>query len=139
MAIFQEYRPEIPSTLPAQVSLAREVDLSYKVLHRNMLIRNETDGNIMVPFSSYINQYRIFLTDIIVTSELTQDEYRKYVYQPKTFSQDLYETTELWDTILILNQCTSVIEFDLKTVKYYDPDKLKSYLNEILILEEVDR
>jgi hypothetical protein len=42
----------------------------------------------------------------------------------------------LWDTILVLNECTSVTTFKPTTVRYYDPDELKEYLNEIMILEK---
>lgn len=137
MAILN-YTSNIPSTLPSQVSIAREIDLSYDILHPKLIISHEEDGeNIRVPFSSFINKYRLFLSDIIMTTDLSPEDYRKYVFKPKTLSYDLYASTELWDILLILNQCTSIIEFDLHTVKYYDPDLLRNYLNEILILEDV--
>lgn len=136
MSILSEYSVNIPSTLPDQVSIAREIDLSYSVLHPKLIIKqnNETE-NIMVPFSSLVNKYRSYLSNIIMSSTLSESEYRKYCYKPKTLSQDLYESTELWDTLLTLNQCVSIREFNMKTVKFYDPDLLKRYLNEILILE----
>ena len=51
-------------------------------------------------------------------------------------SEELYGTTEFWDQILILNNAFSIIDFKPKVLKVYDPERLKLYLNEIMILEE---
>jgi hypothetical protein len=112
------------------------MEIKYSVLHPTIDIINlQTNTTIIVPFSSLTNKYRVFLSDIIIEKELTYEEKDRYWFKPKTFSQDMYETTQLWDTLLILNEYTSVTQFKPDIIKYYDPEEFKDYLNEIMILE----
>ena len=98
-------------------------------------VNKEDDSNIKIPFSSMIEKYKDFLYEIIITSDATKEELAQYRFNPKKLSQDLYGTTEFWDTILILNDCKSIIDFDLDTIKVYDPNRFKRYLNEIIITD----
>ena len=67
----------------------------------------------------------------------TDDGIISHRYRPKMLSYDLYGTTELWFLLLNLNGCKSIMEFTPKKIKFYDPDRLKSYINEILVLEGI--
>ena len=107
---------DIPSTVTEQVSLAKNLELSYNKLHSNALLKIDDDTLISFPFSSLTNKYK-----------------------PKMVSEELYGTTEFWDQVLILNNAVSIIDFTPKSLKVYDPEKLKLYLNEILILEENEK
>lgn len=128
----------IPSNLPEQVEQVLDFDISYRALHPAALLTNiQTDTTIKIPFSSLINKYKDFLTEIIETIELTDEEQEKYLYKPKKLSDDLYGTTELWSEIMVLNSAVSVIDFKPKKVKVYNPYRLKDYINEIMILEDV--
>ena len=82
------------------------------------------------------NIYKDYLSNIIMEIELNAEEQVMYLYKPKLLSEDLYGTTELWDTILLLNDCVSVIDFKPVTVKIYDPEEFKALLNEIMLIEE---
>ena len=127
----------IPASLPEQIQQAKELEISYRTLHPGAImhdVNNQRDINF--PFSSIISKYKDFLYQIIITIELTDEEADHYQYKPKMLSEDLYGTTELWDTLLILNNATSVSEFKLKKLKLYDPTRLKAYINEIMLLEE---
>ena len=127
----------IPATMPEQVQQAKELEISYRTLHPNIIIKNKKDGrNIQIPFSSLTNKYKDFLSTIIVTIELDHEFQEKYAFKPKMVSNELYGTPELWSEILILNNAVSVIDFKPKNLKVYDPNKLKRFLNEILLLEE---
>ena len=121
-----------------QYNDVKTLALSYRVLHPKAVIHNmETNINIRVPYSSIISKYKDYLKAIILEVDLDAKEQIKYSYKPKTLSQDLYGTTELWDTILLLNECKSVIDFKLEDkVKVYDPIELKSYLDEIIVMEK---
>ena len=128
---------EIPSTMPEQVSLIKDMEISYRTLHPAVIMYDkDSDRRIRFPFSSIVNKYKDFLHEIIMDIELNAEEQAMYLYKPKLLSEDLYGTTELWDTILILNDCQSVIDFKPTTVSIYDPEQFKLYLNEIMLIEE---
>lgn len=127
---------DIPSSMTEHVQMIKNMDISYRVLHPPIILHNEeTDENIHIPFSSLLNQYRDYLSNIIISVPLNDVLRNKYRFKPKMISDELYGTTELWDTILVLNNCFRVCEFDPKVLKIYDPEKLKEYINTILILE----
>lgn len=127
----------IPATVPDQISDIKEREISYRTLHPEAYVFNqENNREIRIPFSSIINKYRHFLDKIIIKIQLTEEEQVNYECQPKKISEDMYGTTELWDTILILNNAKSVIDFKPRVVKLYDPQKFKTFLNEIMIIEE---
>lgn len=128
---------EIPSTMEEQVKTVRDMDISYRVLHPGAIIHiDEKNYNINVPFSSIINKYKDFLNGIIIDLPLSEDEQEFYQYKPKALSEYLYNTPEFWSELLELNNSYSVIEFKPKVAKVYDPDRLKRYLNEIIVIEE---
>jgi len=131
---------DVPATLIEQIDDSKDSDISYRTLHMQAIIRDEESGDsIKVPFHSYLSKYKDFLSGIIIEYELTEESRRKYWYKPKTFSFDMYGITDLWYSILLLNNCFSISEFTpKKTIKYYDPDRLKLYINEIFVLEGVN-
>jgi hypothetical protein len=130
---------DIPSTMTKQVSEAEKLEISYRVLHPQAIIQDkDSSRNIQIPYSSLTNKYRHLLSKIIVNLTLDDEGASKYRYKPKTLSEDLYGTTEFWNDLLILNNCTSIMEFsDCTKIKVYDPNSLKLYINEILILEGI--
>lgn len=129
---------KIPATIPEQVEEAKALDISYRTLHPGaVIIDGQTGRNVQIPFSSLINKYKDFLHEIIIEIPLSEKEQEIYMFKPKMLSEDLYGTTELWDTILLLNNVISVTEFKPIKPKVYDHNKLKKYINEILIMEEM--
>ena len=130
--------PVIPVTLTDQVDEVRLKEITYDNLHPKALLHDiKTDITIKIPYSSLTNKYKDYLSTIVLSKELTEEEKRLYWFRPKTVSYDIYKTTELWDTLLILNYYTSISQFTPTTLKYYDPDRLKAFLNEILIIEKI--
>lgn len=128
----------IPASMDKQISTAKNWEISYRVLHPSAIIKDEfSSRNIEIPFSSLTNKYKDFLSKITKTVKLDDELIAKYRYRPKMVSQDLYGTTEFWNDILILNHCFSVSDFQPKVITVYDPSKLKEYINEILILENI--
>ena len=127
----------IPASMLEQIDQIKDLEIAYRVLHPSAILHDvNTDKKIVFPFSSIINKYKDFLYQIITTLDLNEEEQLYYQYKPKMLSEDVYGTTELWDTLLILNDCISVSEFKPKKLKLYDPSKFKTYLNEIMLLEE---
>lgn len=131
---------EIPSTIIEQIEDIEDRDINYRTLHVGLNVYNDDKDsrNFKVPYLSILNKHSSILSKIIITRELTSKEYAKYAFRPKLFSDDMYGTTELWDTVLFLNNCKSVVDFRLQKVKYYDPDKFKAFIDEIFIVEGID-
>jgi len=128
----------IPSTMTDQINQMKNLDISYRVLHPSCYLTNEeTDTTIEIPYSSLTNKYRDFLSNIVIRMPLTHEWQLQYRFKPKMISQELYGTTELWNDILILNNCVRVADFKPKVLSVYDPDEFKEYINQILILEKV--
>ena len=100
-----------------------------------ILFNKESNHEIKFPFYSITNKYKNFLSNIVISFTLTEEEQIYYQYKPKLVSIDLYDTPEFWSDILILNNAISVTDFCPKVIKVYDPLRLKSILNEIIILE----
>lgn len=128
----------IPVTLREQIETVEGDDISYRALHSIAYISDADTGDVItVPYMDLISKYSDFLDAIVVEMTLTDELYFRYRYRPKTLSNDLYGTTELWFTLLNLNGFRSIMEFQPKKLKYYDPDQFKIYINEIMVLEEV--
>ena len=129
---------KIPASMDEQIADIKDLDISYRILHPAAIIIDEyTSRNIRIPFSSLTSKYSNFLSTIIVEIELDDDEQVEYLFKPKALSNYLYGTTEFWNDLLILNNAYSTSEFKPRTVKVYDPNKFKKYINEILILEDI--
>ena len=129
----------IPASMNEQIENAKSLEISYRTLHEQAILKDEISGrNIQIPFSSFTNKYKDFLNTIIVDVSLTDEERAKYRYKPKMVSYDLYNTTEFWNDLLIINNFFSLAEFQPgETMKVYDPNKLKDYINEIMIIEKL--
>lgn len=129
----------IPVNLKEQITEIEKRDITYRTLHIPAVMKNKMTGEVIeIPFSSLLRKYKDFLSTIIVTADLNEELETKYRYKPKMLSKDLYGTTELWDELLCINGCASVIEFiPKKVVRVYDTNRIKSFINEILILENV--
>lgn len=128
----------IQPTITKQVEDIERKEISYRSLMQHAFLYNNTSRDtINIPFSSYTKMYRNLLSNIIVEKVLDDKAKIEVRYKPKTLSYILYGTTEFWNDILILNDCKSVMDFTPDKIRYYDPERLKVYLNQILILEGV--
>jgi len=128
----------IPPNLIEQVRTVRDYDISYDTLHTKAILKDrQSERTIKVPYSAYTNKYKDALSTIIITKELDDYKKRYFWYRPKSVSLYYYGNTELWADILIINNCAALREFTPDKLKIYDPDRLKKFINEIMILEQV--
>ena len=67
---------------------------------------NTPNGKMIVNGSSVLDRYRNELSQYKTKLKLTSEEYRKYQYNPKVLSYDIYGTTEFWFLILHANTQT---------------------------------
>ena len=128
----------IPATIDELVESAVNAEISYRNMHGGLLMTDSlTEETIRVPINSLFGKYRYFLENTIIEWEFNDIEFERYKYKPKALSDKLYGTTEFWSGLLDINECVSVIDFNSKKIKMYDPKKIKPLINEILIMEKV--
>lgn len=128
----------LPETMIDAIEKQEELSINYRILHIYTKMHNiESNDSLVIPIDSIVNKYRDFLRDSIRTAKMTDEEWLTYRLRPKSLSYRLYGTTEFWHVLLLLNGCKSTMDFDLKTVKYYNKRTLYVKLNEILIIEGV--
>lgn len=83
-----------------------------------------------------LSKYRGEFDEYIGKITLTPAEKRKWHYNPKVMSYDLYGTTEFWFLLLELNEIRSITEFNMNPVKYFTTD-ITDKINRILNLENI--
>lgn len=87
-----------------------------------------------------IDDYIDILLSTSVNIKLTDKEVAKYKYKPKILSYDIYGDPEYFYIILIINNMTSVKDFDLenKKIKLIKSDTLSEILSTIKNKENKD-
>ena len=81
-----------------------------------------------------LSKYRGEFDEYIDSYKLTDAECRRWHYNPKVMSYDLYGTTEYWFLLLEINQIHSSIQFSMNPVKYFTKN-ITDIINRILNLE----
>ena len=115
--------------------------ISHSGLHLQSAVLNKTnDKRVIFNHISLMNKYFYQVMEHTRKITLSNEEYMKYIYQPKRYCFDKYGTTELWSLLLKINHMGSCIEFNNKKIRVFTSD-IFTVLNEILILEkeEIDR
>lgn len=124
------------NTLSSLVKYGKKLPLSHSSMHiKSKLTFGDT--NVIVNYHSFIDEYMDFIKPILVNYTLTDNEFEKYIYQPKLFCLDNYGEAELWSLLLKVNNMTSIMEFDRKELVLFT-DEIFELLSEILILESDD-
>ena len=93
---------------------------------------DSSEYKMVVNFNNLVVKYMPEIKSLKTKIVLDNEEYRKYRFNPKKLSFDLYGTTELWFMILEANELYSTTEFDLQTIYLYKTnifDKLTRILN----------
>ena len=122
------------STIKDTIELCKELEISSNKLHYKKIITNSNNENFVFSISGIFDKYYELMKERTMLIELSDSEYRKYIYKPKLLSLDLYGTTELDFLLLRLNNMTSCIYFNKQTIKVFDKD-ITTLLNEIMIHE----
>lgn len=115
-----------------QVSVESKFEMGFRELTDKLTITDSKSGDsIIVPYTSLINKYRYFLEDYIEEMELTEIQYESFRQNPQALSEALYGTIHFWNVLLELNNCISRVKFNLKKIKYYNPDQIYQIINEV--------
>lgn len=99
----------------------------------------ENNKSIVIPTESFIDKYYdIIRNEYAEKMTMTDEDYDKYKYNPKRLSYDSFGTVELWHLILRINNMSSVLEFNKRTIYMVD-DLFLEVLDEMITLEEDEK
>lgn len=129
------FTPFEMSNMESLIKAGKNLDISHEKMHLKAFFIDKENNKIIINYTSLIDKYYDFIKKIIIDYEMTDEEFIKYKFQPKRFCMDMYGTTELWSTLLRINNMVSAIQFTNKKIKAFTQD-IFDVLNEILILED---
>ena len=110
-------------------------DITHRMLNSCSFITDiKTGESIKIPFNPLYSKFKDYFDEVTAVVELNEKEQELYRYQPKRFSLRMYNTTEYWSLLLYLNECASITDFDLTSVRFVYNDKIQSFLNELFTL-----
>lgn len=124
------------STLKDLIYNYENDNIKYGSFFLNEVV-SESTRKIILTSESILDKYSDILSTLKEEYNMTDEEYKKYMYNPKHFSYKLYGTTELWFLILRANNMYSVTEFNKKHCYIYS-GQIKSILNAIINIEKSD-
>ena len=99
-------------------------------LANNVMLLNY-ENIIQLHQSHLLNDYYNIIFANLIDSAIREDVF----YYPERVSQVAYGTTDLWWLILFCNHMSSVFDFNRKSIKMFDPERL-SLLNRIIKMNE---
>lgn len=126
------------STMMEYVENYSSEELTNGNLYFQQVFKDKQGQKIIVNDQSIMLRYLPEFLTIKKKYTFTDLEYRKYRFNPKRLSYDLYGTTELWSVILGLNELISTVQFDLRTV-YVFPSYVVERIKRMLTLEEENK
>lgn len=122
------------NTIDKVIKKGKQLEISHDKMHFKASLLDSEGNPIIVNHTSILMKYIDFLQDYIVDVEMTDSEFSRYMFQPRLLSYDLYGTTELWSSILALNNITHSSEFKIQKLKLFK-NNIFDAINEILVLE----
>lgn len=101
-------------------------NISLNKFYRTLLTVDSEDLSTInrIPYDDFFTRYTGPLSQITVQYIVLPE----YFYQPKTVSQMIYGTTELWLGLLRLNKMRNITEFNQDIISIYEPAQLSSLI-----------
>ena len=129
----------IASTITEDIQNGYSSEIGHRRFNNALTIHYGQSGEtIQTPINSIIAKYIDYFTPIIREYTFTEEERATYRFAPKKFCQDEYGNQGYWSMILYINECHSVLDFDLETIKYFEPTRFRELLEEVLITDQMD-
>ena len=125
------------STIKSVIEEGLELKMTIKDLCFKEVMTNSSGEMFVVNMYNVYEKYYELLLEHTTTVVLTDEEYRKYRFQPKLLAKDLYGNKDIYYLLLRVNHIYSVINFDFKELKVFNISLIK-LLNEILVMESDD-
>lgn len=82
-----------------------------------------------------VEDYLPYLNNVCETVSLSNEEYKRYKYNPDLLAYDLYGSVQLDFILLLLNDMIDPKEFDIRTIKLPYASGLNVFLNDIYTKE----
>ena len=101
--------------------------LSLKNFYDTLLVGDVDDPNhvFKISIGDFFIKHRDELESIVQYYSIPQSMF----YKPKTVSYELYGTTELWLSILRLNNMRNITEFHQPIIKVYNANSIKELID----------
>ena len=77
-----------------------------------------------IPINDFFSKYKKELEPCIQLFQLNEE----FFYKPKSLSEFLYGTTELWLSLLRVNNMRNITEFDNPVIRIYNPSALMALI-----------
>lgn len=105
----------------------QKASISLKNLYDTILCSDahNMDHIYRIPIGDFFTKYRDELIPTIQWYTLPQHMF----YKPKMVSMELYGTTEMWLSLLRVNDMTNITEFHQPMIKVYNPSQVKELIN----------
>lgn len=118
---------ENPAYIDNFIREGQSATLSLKNFYDTMLVSDidNKDHIIRIPIGDFFLKYKDQLEGIEQYYHLPD----KYFYKPKTLSLELYDTTEMWLSLLRVNGMRNITEFSQSIIKVYNPAEIKEFIN----------
>lgn len=102
--------------------------------HEKLFLKSKVN-DLIFNTKFILDDYKDFLADHILTVTLSDKEFAKYKYRPKSLCFDVYGNAELSFLVLRLNNMSSALDFTKRNLSL---PKLTifDFISEVLILEE---
>lgn len=98
----------------------------------------ERDGNIVYTVKNIMDTYLPELKELAIVVVLSDEEYDKYVYNPKRLAYDVYGSTDLYHIIMQLNNIANIRDFDMKRLLMLRKSDLMEIITRIMTGESKD-
>lgn len=116
--------PAKTSTLEEFINLSSKTSISYN----NLSFIEPIDDIRNFPIWNVLSDYQEEINRVTIEVELSEKEYRKYIYNPKILAYDLYGSTELFFIILMINGICTAKEFNTQKIKLLKTNDLKEII-----------
>jgi hypothetical protein len=138
MRLTRTSNPELANTIDDFIASGKDAPLLTYYNFSILQVEYSDDKKIEVQFTSdnLVNDYLDILKEAAQKVQLTEQEKRKYYYNPDLLSYDLYGTTELDFVIMIMNGVISNNEFAIPTLLLIPKTELVNTLSRIYNSEQ---
>ena len=125
------------STIQGIIEEGLELKMTIKDLCFKEVMTNSSGEMFIINMYNLYEKYYELLLEQSTVVVLSDEEYRKYRFQPKLLALDLYGNKDIYYLLLRANHIYSVINFDFKELRVFKPS-IVSLLNEIMVMESED-